>query len=185
MQRRRRRQSISSTKTSRKAAFAAFLTDLLEPLKPQIASAENVTSLSPIMSLAPQVAEARDVEIAATSADAQSKDILEKLATRAATLMSAALKRFDAQIKTVAKNAAARQKMMGGRALQGAFSSLVPTDADELDSIVSQARQVSGAITQMLPIFGDLGDLKTVQGDAEKIITDANQVLTQYHHPAA
>jgi hypothetical protein len=72
---------------------------------------------------------------------------------------------------------------MGRRAPKDEFASLSPTDSDQLDSAIEEAREVSDAATQMQPIFGDAGDLKTVQEDAEKIITAADKVLSEYHHP--
>jgi len=169
--------------TSRKTAFAAYFADLLTTLQPQVDRAANMTSLSPIITLAKQVAEARNVEVAGTGADAQSKDLLTKLATRAGDLMNAILKPMDQQISTVTKDAAAQQKKMGKREPANSFSSLSADDADELDNIVSSAEQVASAASQMVPVFGDIGDFKTIETDAQKLITGANKILKQYKHP--
>jgi hypothetical protein len=171
--------------TSRKAAFVAFFADLLATLQPQVDRAQSATSLSPIMTLAKQVGDARNVEVAATGSDAQSKDLLTKLATHAGDLMKAVLKPMDDQIAAVTKDAARQQKQLGRRMKADSFSSLSPDDADELDTIVSSAGQVASAAAQMTPIFGDIGDFKTIQTDAEKVAADAEKILKQYHHPAA
>jgi hypothetical protein len=168
---------------SRKQAFAAFLTDLLATLTPQVTNATEITSLPPLLTLARKVSDARDVEIAGTSADAQTKDLLDKLAAQTSTLLTDAIKPLDAQVKAAQADARKRQREMGRRAPKGESSSLSPTDTDQLDSAVDQARQIITLIDQMQPIFGDAGDLKTPQSDAQKIITDANKLLTEYHHP--
>jgi hypothetical protein len=170
---------------SRKTAFAALFSDLLVPLQPQVARADSMTTIPPIVALARQVGDAKNVEIAGTGADAQSKDLLTKLATQAGDIMKGILKPMDTQVATVTKEATKRQKGMGRRGPANSFSDLSPDDADELNNIVSSATQVAAAAQQMTPIFGDIGDFKTIQTDAEKLVTDANKLLKQYHHQTA
>ena len=169
----------------RKPAFTAFFTDLVATLQPQVDRAQNSTSLSSILALAKQVGDARNVELAGSGADTQSKDMLTKLATSAGGLMKNVLKPMDAQIESVTKDAARQQKELGRRMKTNSFSSLSPDDVDTLDNVISAAGQVNTTAGQMTPIFGDIGDFKSIQTDAEKLVTDADKLLKQYHHSSA
>jgi hypothetical protein len=178
--------------SSRKDAFAALLADLLEPIKPQMANLQSTTSLSSIENMAKQLGDARNVEIAATGTDSQIKDLLDKLCSRASTVMTDALKSMEEKVAVLGKDASkkATAGRRSGRTVTGGISTpvyggLSMNNATELDNIVSQAREIHDAAGQMHPIFGDTGDFKTIQSDAEKIITSANKLLTPYHYPAA
>jgi hypothetical protein len=175
---------------SRKQAFAALFTDLFEPAKPIVATAEKATSLEAILDVVPQLSEVKDVEIAATGSDAETKDLLTKLATHANTLMTAALKTLDTSLTTITRDAA--RKMTGSQYVSnGAVrtekmtTGLQPTNVDTLDSDVSQARQIASAADTLQTAFGDAGDFKEVKSAAEKFITDANKLLAKYKKPTA
>jgi len=172
-------------KTSRKDAFTALFTDMLDPLKVQVNNAASTTSLSTLMSLGKQAGDVRCLEIAGTDADAQSKDLLEKLATRGGTLLNGVINPLDKQVSAVSADAAKRQKAMGKREPANSFSSLSPDDADQLQTIISTATSAGASAAQMQPIFANAGsadEFKTIETHAEKIIADANKLLKQYHH---
>jgi len=178
------------TTDSRKQAFAALFTDLFEPAKPVVATAEKATSLEPILDVVPQMSEVRDVEIAATGSAAQSKELLEKLADHATSLMNAALKPMQASLTTITK--AASKRMGGGRySSRGAVGTaamttgLSPSNVDTLDSDISEAREIATAADTLQSAFGDTGDFKSVKSAAEKLITEANALLTKYKKPTA
>ena len=154
---------------------------MIEPLKPKVAALANSTSLSAITAMAKPVDDARDVEIAGTGSDPQSKDLLEKLATPAAAILSGTLKPFSTQVDNIGKDAAKHQKLMGRKAPVNS-ASLTPPDADQLDTIASEAQQVSATCTQLEPMFGDAGDFKSIKSDADKIVEDVNKILKEYKH---
>jgi hypothetical protein len=170
----------------RKQAFAALFTDLLAIDQPQVTTAEQSSSLPTITSAAQQLADLRNVEIAATDADAQSKELLTKLATRATDLMNAVLKPMPDEIAKVEKAAGRTQNGVRRNAIGtpvGTITSTVglsPQNESKLDNIISEAREISSAAAQMQPIFGDVGDFKAVKTDADKIVTDGDALLKKY-----
>jgi hypothetical protein len=172
-------------KNSRKDAFSALFSDTLATLKPQVDNIDNMTSLPPLVSLAAPVKGLGDIEIASIGSNPQSKEMLQKLATRAATLLTNALKPLDGQVTAVGADAAKRQKNAGKKAQKDDPSSLTPDDITQLDGIVSEARQIGTAATNMQNIFGVPADFKAIPPAAEKVINAANKILTQYKHQAA
>jgi len=171
---------------SRKQAFAALFTDLLEPAKPQVDRAEKMTTLPPIMDLATSLADLRPVEIASSGSDTESKELFKKLGTHATTLMTTALKNLDTQINAISKEAAKRQKQERLKASSNNLSeALLSDDVDKLNDIVSQAEQIGTAAVSMQVTFGDAETFKTVESAAQQTINNVNKLLKQYKHPAA
>jgi hypothetical protein len=173
---------------TRKQAFAALFTDLYEPAKPIVATAEKATSLEAILDVVPQLSEIRDVEIAATGSDTESKELLQELATHAIDMMNAALKPMESSLTTMSKQSS--KKMRGGRTISnggagtaGMTSGLSPLNVDALDSNITEARKISAAADTFQSAFGDAGDFKSVKSAAEKFIDDANKLLTKYKKP--
>lgn len=176
------------TADSRKQAFAALFTDLFEPAKPVVAKAEKAATLEAIVDVVPQLSEVRDVEIAATGSDAQSKELLEKLATHANDLMNAVLNPMESALTTITKDASKRMgggKYSGGSRSASMTTGLSPTTVDTLDSDISEAREISTAADTLQTAFGDAGDFKSVKSAAEKLIAEANALLTKYKKPTA
>jgi hypothetical protein len=177
--------SISILSSSdRKQAFAALFTDMQAVDAPVVTSAVQSSSLPSIAAAARQVDALRDVEVAATDSDAQSKELLQKLATRASDLMNTALKPMSGEITAVEKAAAKARAAFRGRGSAAlTAAAMYPQNSQKLDGIVDEAREISSAAAQMQPLVGDAGDFKTIQSDADKIVKDANALLAKYDQP--
>ncbi len=174
---------------SRKQAFAALFTDLYTVDKPIVANAEQATSLSSILDVAPQMADVRDVEIAATGSDTQSKELLVKLGNRATDLLSAAENPLSGEISSIEKTADKPLRKTSVRtgpsgnapgAVNNNLTGLSPQNVEKLDNLVTQARQISSAAVSMQAIFTDTTGFKTVQTAADKDIEAGNKLLAKF-----
>jgi hypothetical protein len=160
----------------RKAAFAALLADELTTVAPKVRAAKNATNLAAIAEPARALGDLRAIEVAATGAAEQTRQIGADLGERAHQLISDALKQMSNRTEAIWAQASAPNQYAGGYGAPG-LHGLTSVESGDLKNIIANSEKV-------VPVAKDFATVTAnaaLQGDsaeADKLLARAKEVLS-------
>jgi hypothetical protein len=181
---------------SRKEALQALFNDESKTVTAKAESLKKQTSLKPLMDGITQMAELRQLELAATESDATTRQIISGLGDHANQLMGTALKQMQEkveQISTAANKTFSSQETVNGvTQIVTTKRGINSNDAAALKDVVSTCKNISSACDEFDKALqsgatagagGGAVSFASTKGQADQISKRAEEVLNANYDP--
>jgi hypothetical protein len=179
--------AIDITDDERRAdAFAALYAAERAALKSKVAAADKAKNLPPIAAAMKAAAALRDLELAATGKDADTRDTIDALVSRAHKLMARGLDEAAKRAEAIADRANQLVEYTyrtngGGTETRTRRRGLLAEDSRELKDLLETCRKVHGSAKELAEGFADEDDAEQfadLQEQAEDVGLRVKDVMT-------